>query len=63
MHTAGAKVGVFSHHAHEGHEDLIDRATMEHMLVGTNLRLTTYRRFLFGANQLFVITAGDSGAP
>ena len=57
VHTAGAKVGVFSQHAHEGHEDLIDRAAMEKLVAGTNLRLTTYRRFLMGANQLFVLTA------
>ena len=54
IHTVGAKVGVFSQHADEGHEDLIDRATMKKLIVGTNLRLTTYKRFLGGANQLFV---------
>lgn len=56
VHTAGAKVGIFSQHAHEGHEDLIDRAKMEEFVAGTNLRLTTYKRFLMGANQLFVLT-------
>ncbi len=56
-HTVGAKLGLFSQHAHEDHEDLIDRAAMEKLLAGTKLRLTTYRRFLFGANQLFVLTS------
>lgn len=63
IHTAGAKVGVFSQHADEGHEDLIDRATMEKLIAGTNLRLTTYKRFLGGANQLFVLTAVDAPSP
>ena len=54
IHTLGARVGLFSHAAHDEHEDLIDRARMVELLAGTGLRLATYRRFLLGANQLFV---------
>jgi len=57
VHTAGGRVGLFSRTAHDEHEDLIDRARMEELLSGTGMRLTVYRRFLFGANQLFVITS------
>ena len=58
VHTCGARVGVFSHAAHEEHEDLIDRPRMKELLAGTSMRLVVYRRFLFGANQLFVATSG-----
>ena len=58
VHTAGARVGLFSHAAHEEHEDLIDRSRMKELLAGTSMRLVVYRRFLFGANQLFVATSG-----
>ena len=55
MHTAGARFGLFSHAAHDEHEDLINRARMEQLLAGTGMYLAAYRRFLLGANQLFVL--------
>jgi 2-polyprenyl-3-methyl-5-hydroxy-6-metoxy-1,4-benzoquinol methylase len=54
IHTLGSRIGLFSHAAHDEHEDLIDRARMEELLAGTGMRLAVYRRFLLGANQLFV---------
>ncbi len=59
VHTTGARVGLFSHAAHDEHEDLIDRARMQELLAGTGLRLAVCRRFLLGANQLFVVTSGS----
>jgi 2-polyprenyl-3-methyl-5-hydroxy-6-metoxy-1,4-benzoquinol methylase len=61
VHTAGARIGLFSHAAHDEHEDLIGRSQMQELLAGTGIRLTVYRRFLFGANQLFVLTSGAPG--
>jgi 2-polyprenyl-3-methyl-5-hydroxy-6-metoxy-1,4-benzoquinol methylase len=61
VHTAGARAGLFSHAAHDEHEDLINRARMEQLLTGTGLRLAVYRRFLFGANQLFVLASTSAG--
>lgn len=58
VHTAGAKLHLFSPEAHDDHEDLIDRDRMRELLAGTDLALTGYRRFLFGANQLFLIRRG-----
>ncbi len=58
VHTSGARIGLFSHAAHDEHEDLIDRARMLELLAGTRMRLDVYRRFLFGANQLFVLGSG-----
>lgn len=58
VHTSGARIGLFSHAAHDEHEDLIDRARVRELLTGTGMRLAVYRRFLFGANQLFVLSSG-----
>lgn len=55
IHTVGAKVGLFSHHAHDDHEDLINRAQMQRLAAAHGLALVTYKRFMFGANQLFVL--------
>jgi 2-polyprenyl-3-methyl-5-hydroxy-6-metoxy-1,4-benzoquinol methylase len=57
VHTVGSRIGLFSHAAHEEHEDLIDRSRMGELLEGTGVRLAGYHRFLFGANQLFVLTS------
>lgn len=55
IHESGAAVGVFSHDAAEEHEEMIDRARMQSLIAGSNLTLERYQRFLFGANQLFVL--------
>jgi SAM-dependent methyltransferase len=56
VHDVGSAIGLFSQHANEEHEDLLDRDKLE--LVGENagLRLVEYRRFLFGANQIAVFS-------
>jgi 2-polyprenyl-3-methyl-5-hydroxy-6-metoxy-1,4-benzoquinol methylase len=55
-HTLGAKVGLFSHEAHEEHEDLIDLPRMKEIAAGARLTVAHYQRFLFGANQLFLLS-------
>jgi 2-polyprenyl-3-methyl-5-hydroxy-6-metoxy-1,4-benzoquinol methylase len=55
-HTAGAKLGLFSQEAHDEHEDLIDHARMVELAATSQLTVSGYQRFLFGANQLFVVT-------
>jgi len=57
IHTTGARIHVFSPAAHDEHEDLLDKARMQELLAGTPMRMDVYRRFLFGANQLFVLTS------
>jgi SAM-dependent methyltransferase len=54
-HTTGARLGLFSQAAHDDHEELIDLARMRELLAGTDIGLDHYRRFLLGANQLFVL--------
>ncbi len=54
-HTIGAKVHLFSHEAHEEHEELIDLPRMNAIAQGAGLEVFHHERFLFGANQLFLL--------
>jgi SAM-dependent methyltransferase len=53
--TVGAKLGLFNRHSLDEHEDLLDRRRMGELAEAADLRVETYRRFLLGANQLFVL--------
>ncbi|HNR94046.1 MAG TPA: class I SAM-dependent methyltransferase [Kiritimatiellia bacterium] len=55
VHAWGAAMGLFSHAAHEEHEKLIDPPYMRAISHSAGLRVTYMRRFLFGANQLFIL--------
>jgi 2-polyprenyl-3-methyl-5-hydroxy-6-metoxy-1,4-benzoquinol methylase len=55
IHTLGTKLGLFSNHAHDDHEDLIDRKLMAQLGAPAGVAIERYERFLFGANQLFVL--------
>jgi len=57
LHDLGAAVGLFSKHANEEHETLLDHARLRACADDARLRLVRYRRFLFGANQLAVFAA------
>lgn len=54
VHHSGARIGLFSAHADEEHEDLLDKAKLESLAKGTGFRMTHYKRFLFGMNQVAV---------
>lgn len=54
VHDLGSAVGLFSKHANEEHEELLDREKLELAGKQAGLRLELYKRFLFGANQLAV---------
>jgi SAM-dependent methyltransferase len=58
VHEVGAAVGLFSKHANEEHEDLLDSSKLEMVGIQAGLQLVTYRRFLFGANQIAVFKKG-----
>lgn len=53
-HDAGGAVGLFSHEAADEHEVMFDRVSLAELAEAVGLKLTEYRRFLFGANQLCV---------
>lgn len=63
IHAWGAAIGLFSRAAHEEHETLFDLPRMRETAHSAGLRVTCARRFLFGANQLFILernlTAGE----
>jgi 2-polyprenyl-3-methyl-5-hydroxy-6-metoxy-1,4-benzoquinol methylase len=54
-HTVGARLKIFSSEAHDEHEDLLDRPKMAALAEKAGLRIVVYKRFLLGANQLFVL--------
>ncbi|AHF00119.1 class I SAM-dependent methyltransferase [Thioalkalivibrio paradoxus] len=59
IHDVGAAIGLFSKHANEEHEGLLDRATLVRAGAVAGLRLSSYRRFLFSANQIAVFQKED----
>ena len=54
IHTAGAKLGFFSQHASDEHEELLDRVALQALGSEANLQLSEYKRFMLGANQLAI---------
>lgn len=59
IHDAGSVIGLFSRHANEEHEALLDRESLTRAGTEANLRLISYRRFLLGANQIAVFQKDD----
>lgn len=53
IHSIGSKVGLFSGDAEEEHEELIDLKKMKTIAEKTSLEVVLYKKFLFGANQVF----------
>ena len=58
VYSLGSKIGLFSSAANEEHDQLLDYDDLEKILAQTGLFISKYRRFLFGANQLFVLMGG-----
>lgn len=54
IHRLGAKIGFFSMHANDEHEDLLDKQKLQQIGIHAGLSLVEYKRFLFGTNQLAV---------
>lgn len=52
IHDIGASFRIFSKHASEEHEELLNRRKLELAGKRAGLQLVLYRRFLLGANQL-----------
>ncbi len=60
IHGLGAAIGLFSRHASEEHEALLDRVMLESAGAQAGLKIVAYRRFLFGANQIAVYARDGS---
>jgi 2-polyprenyl-3-methyl-5-hydroxy-6-metoxy-1,4-benzoquinol methylase len=54
-HGLGAKIGLFSHEADDEHFQLFTQRSIVPVLEKNGLSLVAFHRFLFGANQLFII--------
>ena len=54
-HTVGARLGLFSRAASEEHNVLIDHKLMNRFAGDTGLKVARFKRFLYGANQLFIL--------
>lgn len=62
-HTVGAKLHLLSSEAHDEHEELLGRQRMQELVEPLGLRIAVYDRFLFGANQLFVLAPVKAADP
>lgn len=58
VHDFGARLGLFSRAASEEHQTLLDGRAMRRLAISCGLSIVLYRRFLFGANQLYVLQPG-----
>lgn len=58
IYSLGAKIGLFSSAANEQHDQLLDYENLQKIVAHTGLIISEYKRFLFGANQLFVLKVG-----
>src|SRR5699024_388929 len=54
VHDVGAALGLFSNHANEEHEDLLNYSKLRSAGTQARLKLVSYKRFLLGANQIAV---------
>lgn len=56
VHYVGSRLGLFSAEANEEHEELIGVERMNQITEAAGFEVKTFKRFLFGANQLFIIS-------
>lgn len=56
VHDCGAKIGIFSADAADEHEEMFDRSSLSALANSVGMKMAVYQRFLFGANQLAVIS-------
>ncbi|MFZ2752442.1 MAG: methyltransferase domain-containing protein [Lysobacteraceae bacterium] len=54
LHDLGATIGLFSKHANEEHEDLLDREALAAIGTKSHLRIESYSRFMLRCNQIVV---------
>ena len=55
VHTLGAKLKLFSSHASEEHEMLLNKTQMQQIIEPLDMQINFYKRFLLGGNQLFIL--------
>ncbi|MBF0386312.1 MAG: class I SAM-dependent methyltransferase [Candidatus Omnitrophica bacterium] len=55
IYETGACLGLFNHSAAEEHHQYLDWAAMDQLTKECRLKIGAYQRFLWGANQLFIL--------
>ena len=60
IHDLGASIGLFSSHANEEHESLLERQELQDYGEQAGMNLEHYSRFLFGANQLAIYSRNQT---
>jgi 2-polyprenyl-3-methyl-5-hydroxy-6-metoxy-1,4-benzoquinol methylase len=56
IHDLGSHIGLFSHDALDEHESLMNKGQIVQLAKDTSIKLELYSRFLWGANQLIVLS-------
>jgi 2-polyprenyl-3-methyl-5-hydroxy-6-metoxy-1,4-benzoquinol methylase len=59
IHRFGARLGLFSQEAVEEHHSIFSPKKMRAVLTQNGLELISYRRLLFGGNQLFIVRTAE----
>ena len=59
IHAIGSRIGLFSKHGNEEHEQLIDHKVFERISQQAGLKIIKFEKFLMGMNQLFVLKKND----
>lgn len=59
IHYIGSCIGLFSKHANEEHEELLDQKSLVLISAAANLEVINYRRFLFKGNQIAVLAKSN----
>lgn len=59
IHNLGSRLGLFSRHANEEHEELLNKAKLVSAGKQAGLKLILYKRFLLGANQVVIFRRVD----
>lgn len=57
IHRTGARLGLFSQHAADEHEQIFSQSDLEQIAAESGLRVIHYEKFLFGGNQLCICEA------
>jgi 2-polyprenyl-3-methyl-5-hydroxy-6-metoxy-1,4-benzoquinol methylase len=55
IHSIGTSIGLFSREARKEHQKLLGYDQLKQLAAKCSLDITLYRRFLLGANQLFIL--------
>lgn len=58
-HGLGSRIGIFARESHDEHQSLMNRKQLSDAGDRSGFRMITFRRFLFGANQLAVFESSE----